>query len=268
MGEALATHLVSQGWLVACCDLQRGPGEVMVAALGPNASFFEMNVADYDSQARAFEAVFNKWGRIDALLANAGIADKSSIYILDYRGSYTIPPAPSTLCTDVDYKGIIYGTQLAIHFMRKNPTPGGKIVATSSGAALYPLPTYPEYNGAKAAVIQFIRTVAPVLKLKENILVNCICPGLVPTKLIGKAVDTIPVDCLTPISTIVEAYSDFLSDGNVMTGQVMECSVKKRILVPQTPFLNGYPSQRSCTVWEPSFAMLHHENSDLDDAVP
>jgi NAD(P)-dependent dehydrogenase (short-subunit alcohol dehydrogenase family) len=46
----------------------------------------------------------------------------------------------------------VYGTQLAIHFMRKNKVPGGRIVATASVAAIYPHPSYPEYNGAKAAV--------------------------------------------------------------------------------------------------------------------
>ena len=55
-------------------------------------------------------------------------------------------------CTDVDYKAIVYGVQLAIHFMRKNPTPGGQIVATASIAAIHPHPSYPEYCGAKAAV--------------------------------------------------------------------------------------------------------------------
>jgi NADP-dependent 3-hydroxy acid dehydrogenase YdfG len=63
-----------------------------------------------------------------------------------------IPPAPSTLCTDVDYKGVVYGVQLAIHFMRKNKKPGGRIVATASCAATNPHPSYPEYCGAKAAV--------------------------------------------------------------------------------------------------------------------
>lgn len=48
--------------------------------------------------------------------------------------------------------GVVYGTQLAIHFMRKNKTPGGRIVATGSVAAIYPHETYPEYDGAKAAV--------------------------------------------------------------------------------------------------------------------
>jgi NAD(P)-dependent dehydrogenase (short-subunit alcohol dehydrogenase family) len=87
MGEALATHFVSKGWLVACLDLQRCAGETLAASLGHNAEFWEANVADYDSQARAFQGVFDKWGRIDALLANAGIVDRSSIYILNHRNS-------------------------------------------------------------------------------------------------------------------------------------------------------------------------------------
>lgn len=64
---------------------------------------------------------------------------------------------------------MVYGTQLAIHFMRKNtPVPGGKIIATASVAGIYPHATYPEYNGAKAAVINFARGAAPVLKLVSD----------------------------------------------------------------------------------------------------
>ena len=78
----------------------------------------------------------------------------------------------------------MYGTQLAIHFMRKNKTPGGCIVATASIAAMHPHPSYPEYNGAKAAVLNFMRGTAPILKAKENIQFNCVMPGIVPTKII------------------------------------------------------------------------------------
>lgn len=87
-----------------------------------------------------------------------------------------VPPAPNLLCTNVDYKGVVYGTQLAIHFMRKNPVRGGKIVATASVAGIYPHESYPEYNGAKAAVINFARGVSPILKLvsvyRANLLVR------------------------------------------------------------------------------------------------
>jgi NADP-dependent 3-hydroxy acid dehydrogenase YdfG len=111
-----------------------------------------------------FQKVFNTYGRIDALCANAGIVDRSSIFIFEHRGSDKIPSKPDLLCTDVDYKGVVYGTQLAIHFMRKNKTPGGKIVATASVAAIVPHETYPEYDGAKAAVVNFVRGTARVLK--------------------------------------------------------------------------------------------------------
>jgi NAD(P)-dependent dehydrogenase (short-subunit alcohol dehydrogenase family) len=64
-----------------------------------------------------------------------------------------IPPKPDLATADVDFKEVVYGTQLAIHFMRKNSIPGGKIVCTASVAALYPHESYPEYDGAKAAVM-------------------------------------------------------------------------------------------------------------------
>ena len=63
-----------------------------------------------------------------------------------------IPPKPDLSTTDVDYKGVVYGTQLAIHFMRQNPQPGGAIMATASVCAYHPIESLPEYSGAKAAV--------------------------------------------------------------------------------------------------------------------
>ena len=148
---------------------------------GDQAQFFPCNVADYDDQVRVFSQVWQKWGRLDALLANAGHSDRGSIYILDQRQSSDIPPKPALLSTDVCYKGFLYGVQLAIHFMRKNAVPGGAIVATSTIASVHPHQTFPEYCGAKAAVReilrlgytvidqeqinQFVRTAAPVLKL-------------------------------------------------------------------------------------------------------
>lgn len=186
MGEALCHDLISRGWKVAIVDVQKKPGEALADSLGPNARFFFTNIADYSSQAQMFRQVWNTWGRIDALCQNAGIVDRSSLYILNWRGKelHDIPPAPDTSCTDVDYKSVLYGTQLAIHFMRHNKVPGGKIVCTGSIASIYQHPSYPEYCGAKAGVLNFIRCVAPILKLKENITINAVLPGIVSTKIV------------------------------------------------------------------------------------
>jgi len=74
MGLALSRHLVGQGWNVALADIRSN--EELSKELGERAFYVEVNVADYNSQAKAFQAVWSKWGRIDALLANAGIVDK------------------------------------------------------------------------------------------------------------------------------------------------------------------------------------------------
>jgi NAD(P)-dependent dehydrogenase (short-subunit alcohol dehydrogenase family) len=84
MGEALSKHLVKTGWLVAMADITRN--EALEKELGDSAAFFKTNVADYDSQASTFDAVWKKWGRIDALCANAGIVDRNSIFLYDHRG--------------------------------------------------------------------------------------------------------------------------------------------------------------------------------------
>ncbi|KAK0873402.1 hypothetical protein LTR87_012030 [Friedmanniomyces endolithicus] len=171
IGEALTRELINRGWFVAMADLRES--KALTDEFGSKAKFYETDVASYDAQAKTFAAVFHSHGRIDALCANAGIGDRGSIYILKYRNKDEIPPAPDLKCTDVDWKGVLYGTQLAIHFMRKNPTPGGVIVATASIVAMHPHPSYAEYNGTKAAVLNFVRGSAGVLKVKENIRINC-----------------------------------------------------------------------------------------------
>ncbi|EME86559.1 uncharacterized protein MYCFIDRAFT_65264 [Pseudocercospora fijiensis CIRAD86] len=267
MGEALTRELVSKNWIVAMADLHENPQ--LSQDLRSNAKFYQTDVADYESQAKTFHQVFQDFGRIDALCANAGIVDRSSIYILDARDedADTIPPAPDLICTDVDYKGVVYGTQLAIHFMRKNsPRPGGAIVATASIAGVHPHPTYPEYCGAKAGVIVFAKAIAGVLKAKENIRINTVCPGIVSTPIIPAEVVAVQKDFLTPVKTVVDAYVKLLEDPAIF-GEAIECSATKHFLVPQPPMCNGSVTRRAVTVWEPLFKSMHHEISGLEDAI-
>ncbi|EGY15397.1 uncharacterized protein VDAG_06251 [Verticillium dahliae VdLs.17] len=242
MGEALSRDLASKGWHVAMADLKTN--DTLSLELGRNASFHKTDVADYESQAKTFQEVRNEHGRIDALLANAGIVDKESLYIFDHRDSDVIPPKPSLLWTDIDWKGVVYGTQLATHFMRKN-----------------------KYDGAKAAIVNFVRATSRVLKIKENIRINVVLPGIVATSIIPPGmVAAVSPECMTPFSSIVAAYNMFLED-DTLSGQAIECSAGKRLFVPTTEPLNGHVSKRAVTVWQPLFKMYHHEGSGLPDAI-
>ncbi|OAG10747.1 uncharacterized protein CC84DRAFT_1161608 [Paraphaeosphaeria sporulosa] len=266
MGMGIVERLVAKGWKVAIADIN--PNAKFAAQLGAASSFHKCDVADYDSQAEMFQQVWDTYGRIDALCANAGIVDKSSIYIFEHRGSNKIPPKPDLSTTDVDFKGVVYGTQLAIHFMRKNSTPGGKIIATASVAAILPHETYPEYAGAKAAVVNFVRATARILKAKENISINTVCPGIVHTSIIPQEmVDAVSPDCMTPVSTIVAAYERCLDDASLY-GRVIECSTDKQFDLEPPTLANGHYSRRAVTVWDPLFKMYHKEASGLPDAIP
>lgn len=90
MGIGLVEKLVAQGWNVAIADINEN--KKFADTLGNASSFHKCNVADYDryvysfrtrdhiddlhSQAEMFQQVWDRYGRIDALCANAGIVDK------------------------------------------------------------------------------------------------------------------------------------------------------------------------------------------------
>lgn len=137
-------------------------------------------MASYAAQAAVFKNVWAKWARLDLFIANAGCVDSASWYNYRRRGAGVddVPPEPDTTCTDVHFKGVMYGTVLATHFMRHNrPSPGGKIIAATSMLGVHPCPTFPEYCAAEAGVNNWVRVNAPLLKRKENITINAVMMG-------------------------------------------------------------------------------------------
>ncbi|CAJ2506691.1 Uu.00g078770.m01.CDS01 [Anthostomella pinea] len=270
---SVSKHLHAKGWRVAIVGRKQDAGESVASAIGDpqRARFFQAHLDDYASQASMFKAVWAAWGRIDLLCANAGIVDKSSLCIYVWRGKSVdeIPPAPDLRCTDIDYKGVIYGVQLASHFMRHNPAPGGKIVVNASIGGVFPHMTYPEYCSAKAAVIQFVRGVAPLLKSKENIFLNVVLPGAVATPIVPQEMmAAVSPECITPMATIIAAHDRFIDDETGVAGQALEGSVDNLIPYDLPEYGNGYKTKRAVTAWEPLFETMHGEKSGLPDAIP
>lgn len=71
--------------------------------------------------------------------------------------------------------------QAVVPIMTKNPD-GGRIVNVSSTAGILPNHFALAYSVSKAAMIQLTRTLAKEIG-KDNITVNCVCPGIVRTPL-------------------------------------------------------------------------------------
>jgi len=233
MGLGMTKRLVELGWNIAVVDFNEETGKKTEQELGSQVFYIKGNVARYEDQAAAFVETWKKWGRLDLVWANAGIGDRINFIKPVEEDSTGAPPKPDVLVVDICLYGCIYAAYLAFHFFRKNESKGGKLVMTSSMAGLYPAGSIPLYGAAKHGVVGLTRSLGAILKEKqEPITVNCLCPGLVPTNIVPKAlIDAYPEEKLTPISTIIKAVEGFINDDSI-TGQAAECSGKNVYYVP------------------------------------
>lgn len=238
MGFAVAKELSQRGWRVAIVDVSTSTGIQAQKALGENALFFKADVSQFHEQQGAFETVFERFGRLDFVFANAGIPGKANFYDATHG-------PPDMLVLDICLNGVIYSSHLAIRFMRRNPEPGGLVISTASGAlkplivmffsvieddltaaSIYASPELPLYAAAKHGVLGLMRSMSEILR-NESIRVNCILPGAIRTTLHSD--DTwqqFELQDFTPVEEVVLAVMDLINDSKA-TGMAMEISAEE-----------------------------------------
>ena len=79
IGLGIAAWLISEGWQVVLTDLDRERGSKVSKVLGDNAWFITMDVADEKQVAQGVAEVLGQFGRLDALVCNAAVADPRNI---------------------------------------------------------------------------------------------------------------------------------------------------------------------------------------------
>ncbi|MBW2266955.1 MAG: SDR family NAD(P)-dependent oxidoreductase [Deltaproteobacteria bacterium] len=146
----------------------------LVKAAGAEPVISVADVASLDELRRVFAEVDSRFGRLDVLFNNAGIGEGAT----DWPG---VAPERAAAIVDVNLRGVVLGTQLALEPMRRSG--GGVVVNTSSGAAHAPLPPQAVYAATKAGVVHFTKSCAPLAET-HGVRVNCVCPGLVETQLL------------------------------------------------------------------------------------
>ena len=125
--------------------------------------------ASDESQVQALFADINKrWGGIDALCANAGIAGPTAavedIQVTDWRR-----------CVSVNLEGAFLAAKYGGPMLKASK---GAIVLTSSTAGIYGFPNRAPYAAAKWGVIGFMKTLAMEWG-PAGVRANVICPGAV-----------------------------------------------------------------------------------------
>ena len=107
-----------------------------------------------------------------------------------------IAPERAAAIVDINLRGGVLGTQLALPLMKRGG--GGAIVHTASGAAYIPVPPQAVYAATKAGIVQFTKSCIP-LHESHGVRVNCVCPGLVETDMVHESGDGDVADWLRPM---------------------------------------------------------------------
>jgi len=198
IGQATAVALAGEGAeIVVLADIKEKELEEsarLVEAEGAKAVKSLTDVGDIESLRRLFADIEARFGRLDILHNNAGLGE-------GYPDWPDVAPERSVAIIDVNLRGVILGTQLALELMRKSG--GGVIVNTASGGAFVPLPPQAVYVATKAGVVHFTRSCAP-LHESHGVRVNCVCPGLVDTDMVRESGDDEIAVWLKPMANSVQ----------------------------------------------------------------
>jgi NAD(P)-dependent dehydrogenase (short-subunit alcohol dehydrogenase family) len=175
-GRAAAILLARAGTkvLVADCDLGLAQRTVeMIEAEGGTAAAHAGDVTEEAECQQLVDTAIERWGRLDFLDNNVGIGSRGSV--VDQK------PEEYRRVMQVNVETMFLLSKYAIPAMIKTAK-GGAIVNISSISALRPrgLTTY---TTSKAAVIGLSRAMA-VDHGRDNIRVNCICPGPMYTPMV------------------------------------------------------------------------------------
>lgn len=173
IGRAIALGLGREGAKVVVADLQTDKGKNVageLCALGADAQFVEVNVANESSVKRLASATFDRFGRVDILVNDAGVYLKSFVVgMSEELWNRTI---------DVNLGGNFLCSRAFIPSMRQQKS--GRIISIASGIAHYGAKEFAPYAASKAAIIGFVKALAREVGA-DGITVNAICPGAANT---------------------------------------------------------------------------------------
>ena len=177
IGQATCLRLADEGAKVAIVDIDDDDGQDLRDSInerGGTAEYWHLDVTDESAVEQVFNDVAEKFGGIDVVVNNAGIAgaDKPTDEVSSEEWQKVM---------DVNVNGVFYCTKAAIPHMRSNG--GGSIVNLSSIYGIVGAPDVPPYHASKGAVREMSKTDA-VFYADEGIRVNSVHPGFIWTPLV------------------------------------------------------------------------------------
>lgn len=176
LGRSLATTLAEEGWRIGIVDIDdAGAKETLelVKRAGGSGETFHADVSDPEEVTAFADHFFERWGGVDLLINNAGVAAAGIVG--------DIPLEDWDWIFGISFWGMLYGCHEFIPRMKAQGK--GHIVNVASAAGLISLMDMGPYNTAKAAVISLSETLRMELA-PDGIGITVACPVFFKTNLL------------------------------------------------------------------------------------
>lgn len=223
IGKAVALAFAQEKARVAINDINQVQLENTAREIEDSGETCLALVAD-TSVHSAVEAMFDqtmeKFGRLDALVNNAGITRDALLHKMTEDQWRKV--------IDVNLTGVFFCLQAAAKIMREAGL--GSIINVSSDARFGNV-GQANYSASKAALVGLTRSAARELALK-NVRVNAVSPGpistemlkAVPEKALGRLLDGVPLGRVGTVEELSNLILFLASDrASYITGQVINC---------------------------------------------
>lgn len=175
IGAGLAERLAARGAKVALVGLEADEQAKVAERIGPNAASWEADVTSWTDLERATAGVVDRWGGIDVVIANAGIATTGFVRSVD--------PVAFEKVIEVDLLGVWRTFRVTMpHVLERR----GYLLAISSLAAITHAPGMANYAAAKAGVEAFCNSLRAELR-HHGVQVGVAHPTWIKTDLVDSA---------------------------------------------------------------------------------
>jgi 3-oxoacyl-[acyl-carrier protein] reductase len=245
IGEAICHRFDGEGAHVAVLDIRTAAADAVSGTLHNDSMAIAVDVRDSQAVDRAVDSVVKRFGKVDVLVNNAGIAGGDEAIRSGQRLAQRIreaargkveTPMEATVGISDDQFGLmvethLYGTfycmRAALRHMTKQGS--GVIVNIGSRCGQEGCAMLPHYSAAKGAIHALTRAVAQDV-MPQGVRVNAIAPGFVdtpinaflPEEAIASAVAATPAERVgTPAEIAAVALFLTSEESSFMVGQVL-----------------------------------------------